>query len=393
MGQTKAIKTPKKALTTKNLQKTTGINSSIPLLPYTPEGLAQTVVDALKQGKITSAQFQQMLGSMVPYDMSVENIYTTIRQEIEKLPKEFKADLKEYENKMDKVYNELEENLKKQVEIGQKYADKEIELLTKHLQFIEKVFTDLLKEKPNLEPDKWTLFGRQLAMALGSITALAHPGYAPYFYMAIPKVVQYWQNEDMYNFEKAMKRFELALKLAGTQLDFYNQIMEHNLAILEKQKEKELLPITLTGQTLMEKYYTYANIYSKMASEQYKILNDKISNLLALADLKEKSRHYQAMEELQKMANNIRLKHLELTAQYHKASLALRKAYYGLLQSKFALTKDVLEHPEKYTGKLLPTLLGKAGSLKEAAQALVDLFPNISGTANWIRLLEDEEIW
>jgi len=374
--KTKSTKPTKKALTAKTIQQATEGSPSIPILPYTPEGFSEALNQALSQGKISPAQAQQILQTIAPQDLSFENIIATVLNEINKLPDDFKADLAKYEDKMDKAYKDLENNRKQQVEIVKKYADKELELLTKTLQSIEKVFTDLMKEKPNLEPDKWTLFGRQLAMALGAISALAHPGYAPYFYMAIPQVVQYWQNEDMYNFEKAMRKFEFALKLAGTQLDFYNQIMEHNLKILEKQKEKELLPLTLAEQLLMEKYHTYVDIYSKMAPEQYKIISDKIKNTLDVAGLVTQYKHYKAMEDLQRMANEIRLKHLELDAWYKKASLAIRQELANIAKGKFNLLKKLTEHPEQNLKFLISEIGKKVSNPKDLVRVIETLARN-----------------
>ncbi len=355
---------PKKALT----------SETIPVLPYTSKGFIGAVSEAYKQGKISPAQAQQLLQVIAPQELSAENIYTTLENEIKALPGKFKTEKETIKSERDKAYNEVKDNLDKQVKIAEKYADQEIKWLENHLKTIEKMFTELMKEKPNLEPDKWTLFGRQLAMALGAISALAHPEYAPYFYMAIPQVVQYWQNQDMYNFEKAMRKFEAALKLAGTQLDFYNQIMEFNLKILEKKKDKELLPLTLTGQLLTEKYRSLVELYNKMESESYKVNSDEIANLLKVADLKGKVEHNQRMEALQKERNEIMKRRAELDALMKKSSLAIKNALLKITKEKFELQKDMLLHPEKYPGKILPSIMGKAGSVKESAQILQPLY-------------------
>jgi hypothetical protein len=367
-GQTKSetISTEKKPLTTETIEQIIGTQSSIPLLPYTPEGL----LEALKQRGINPAQLQQILGVLAPQNLSVDNLLATVIKKIDKLPEDVKADLKKVEDKMEKIGRDIEKNLKQQFEINNKYADQELDLLKKHLNLVKQVFSDLMKEKPNLEPDKWTTFGRQLAMALGAISALAHPGYAHYFYMAIPQVVQYWNNEDAENFEKAIKKFELALSLAGTQLDFYNQIMEQSLTVLEKQKEKELLPVILTGQLLMEKYHFLVDLYNKIAPEIYKMQSDRIGNLLAVADLTEKHRHNKILEDLQKFAKEIMLERLKFDKWYKTQTLAIRNYLAKIAGERLQLTIDLLVNPQKYIGKFIPNLLSRAQDLTEALKFL-----------------------
>jgi hypothetical protein len=358
--------TAKKPLTAETIGQTAGVQSPIPVLPYTLEGL----IVALSQGKISLPQAQQALKNLAQQDLSADNLYDKIAKLILSLPETVRKEAEALEAKMDKIYDDIQENLEKQIKITQKYADEEIKLLREQLNFITKVFTDLMKEKPNLEPDKWTEFGRRLAMALGAISAMAHPEYAPYFYMAIPQVVQYWHNEDMQNFEKAMRKFELALQLAGTQLDFYNQIMERNLAILNLQKEKELLPVVLTGQLLMEKYHAYSDAYNKMAVERVKALNDSIGYLLTLQDLRLKEQHYKDWAEIQRLAKAIALEQLRFNEWYKKQMLAIRNYLAKKTGEKFELEKLKLFAPWLVPGVWLPHMWRKAESLEDVLPTL-----------------------
>jgi hypothetical protein len=358
--------TEKKPLTAKTIEQIADVQSSIPILPYTPEG----VLHFLSQGKITLPQAQQILKNMAQNDLSVGNIYDEIYKAIQNLPENAKKALDKMENTLKEIHSHLEDNLNKQIEIQQRYTDKQVELLNKQLTLIEQIFTDLMKEKPNLEPDKWTEFGRRLAMALGAISALVHPQYAPYFYMAIPQIVQYWYNEDMQNFEKAMRKFELALQLAGTQLDFYNQIFERNLAILEKLKEKELLPLIVSEKLLMEKYYTFSEAYAKMAGEVAKAFSDEIGHLLKLQELKLKEKHNENIAKLRELTQQIALIRLKLYEQFTKQKLAISNYMAKLAGQKFALTVDLLTNPQKYLGKFIPNLLQKTQSLPEALNLL-----------------------
>ena len=358
--------TVKKPLTAGTIEQTAGVQSPIPVLPYTPEGL----LSALSQGKINLAQAQQALKNLAQQDLSAENFYDTIAKQIQSLPKNVKNELQSIEGEMEKVFDRIEQNLNEQVKITQKYADEQIKLLRQHLNYITNVFTDLMKEKPNLEPDKWTEFGRRLAMALGAISAMAHPGYAPYFYMAIPQVVQYWHIEDMQNFEKAMKKFELALQLAGTQLDFYNQIMEHSLAILGMQKEKDLLPLTLTGQLLMEKYHTYSDTYTKLFVESMKIINDSIGNLLKLQELKIKEKHNEDWAKIQELAKAIMLERLRLDEWYRKQSIAIRKTLASIAGKNLQLRELKALHPELVPETYFKEVLKKTKSPEDVVAFL-----------------------
>jgi flagellar motor protein MotB len=351
-SETKKSQSTKKPLTAETLEIATEPQSTIPMLPYTPQGIAELV----KQGKINPAQAQMMLKELATEEMSIENWLAQIKQNIEKLPSEAKKAMEELEERMNKVYNELENNLKQQIKVYEIYADQQIELMGKHLNYVKEVFTNLMKEKPNLESDKWTLFGRQLAMALGAISALAHPSYAPYFYMAIPQVVQYWQNEDMYNFEKAMKKFELALKLAGTQLDFYNQIMEHNLKILGKKKEKELLPLTITGQLLMEKYHNFADAYNKMAVEYIKSFSDQIAHELSAIKAGIMYQHYKEQKEIQRLAKEIELARLEELKRHHRVMEGIRSALAKITAEQFNLKKMQQFYPGLFPKEVIKLL-------------------------------------
>ncbi len=360
------LKSTQKATAKKPLTAKTVEQISIPILPYTSEGL----ISALNQGKISPPLAQQILKNSAQQDLSADNLYNMIANLIQSLPENIKKEAEAYEAKMNKIYNDIQKNLEEQVKINQKYADKKMDLLRQQLNLITNIFTDLMKEKPNLEPDKWTEFGRRLAMALGAISAVAHPEYAPYFYMAIPQVVQYWYNEDMQNFEKAMKKFELALQVAGTQLDFYNQIMEHSLAILDLQKEKELLPVVLTGQLLMENYYTYSDAFKKLATERVKAINDSIGYLLTLQDLKLKAQHYKDWAEVQKLAKAIALEQLKFNEWYKKQMLAIKNYYAKIFGGKFELEKQKLLTPWSVPGVWLPHILRKAESPEEVIEIL-----------------------
>ena len=351
----------KKALTVETLT-----SEGFPLWPYTPEGLLQ----ALKEGKISSAQLQQFLLETAPQNLSLENLFVQLKNEIDKLPEEYKSELMYVDEKVKQFFDMVQENLNKQNAVQTKYADQEIELMREHLNLIKDVFLDLMKEKPKLEPDKWTQFGRQLAMALGAISALSHPEYAPYFYMAIPQVVQYWQNEDAQNFERAIKKFEMALTLAGTQMDFYNQLMEHNLKILEKQKEKELLPLAMTGELLLTQYTNYMNLYTKMALEYSKMLNNRINNLISLADLANKERHYRKLEELKEKELKLREKDIAERAKYRQIIAGIKQKYLDYLNKKLGIELDIRQHPEKYPGVIIPKLIPKAISLEQALKLL-----------------------
>jgi len=362
----KAVAPTKKALTAETLT-----SEGIPLLPYTPKGLLQ----ALKQGKMTSAQLQQVLVETAPQDLSLENLLVQIKSKIDKLPDEIKSELTLADKEVKQYFDMVQENLNKQIALQTKYADQEINLMQKHLDLIKDVFLDLMKEKPKLEPDKWTQFGRQLAMALGAITALAHPEYAPYFYMAIPQVVQYWQNEDAQNFERAIKKFEMALTLAGTQMDFYNQLMEYNLKILEKKKEKDLLPLAMTGELLLTRYTKYMDLYTKMALEYTKALSDRVGNLISLADLVNKERHYKRLEELKEEELKLRKEALEKRDRYMQIMAGLRQKYLDYLNKKLWFEIDTKQHPEKYPGVVIPKLIPQAKDLKDALKLLKYLPP------------------
>jgi hypothetical protein len=174
--------------------------------------------------------------------------------------------------------------------------------------------------------------------------------------MAIPQVVQYWQNEDMYNFEKAMKKFELALKLAGTQLDFYNQIMEHSLKILEKQKEKELLPLTITGQLLMEQYHNFADAYNKMAVEYIKSFSDQIAHELSAIKAGIMYQHYKDWREIQELAKQIEFARLQEMKRHNRVMEGIRSSIAKATGEQFNFKKLEKLHPWLFPKEVLKML-------------------------------------
>jgi hypothetical protein len=253
-----------------------------------------------KQEKISNTQIH-LLMNQAGNQLNVDKIWQKIYDFFEKIefgPDFLKSELSKISKQIEDTYKDLKSKLENQAKIQSEYSNKKIDLLQKQIDFLINVYKDLMKKIPNLEVDQTTQLSRQLGMALGSITALIHPSYAPYFYMAIPQIIQYWRNEDMENFENAMRRFEMAVTLAGTNLEFLNNIIEKQLALLEEKEKQALLPTAATLQLLIQHYSDYIDLYNKLWPKYFETTQKQISDVIRILDVKEKERHNRILEKL-----------------------------------------------------------------------------------------------
>ena len=169
---------------------------------------------------------------------------------------------------LESVKEEIEKETKKLIEIKKNYAEKTIETLDKYNQQLTDIYSELMKHIPKMEPDEKTQWARNLAMALMAISGFVHPGYSPYFYMAIPQIVEYWRNEDRENFEMAMEKFNTALNIAGIKMNYLTQITENNLKKLQSLEGIDVFPVLSAlenlgkeADALREQILNYENLY------------------------------------------------------------------------------------------------------------------------------------
>jgi hypothetical protein len=299
-----------------------------------------------KQEKISNTQIH-LLTNQAENQFNVDKIWQKIYDFFEKIqidPGFLEEELKRIRDHLKKVYEDLKSKTDEQTKIQSEYSNKKIDLLQKQINLLIDVYKDLMKKIPNLEVDQTTQLSRQLGMALGSITALIHPSYAPYFYMAIPQIIQYWQNEDMKNFENAMRRFEMAATLAGTNLEFLNNIIEKQLAILEEKEKQALLPTTLTLQLFNQEYANYIDLYNKLWPKYFENIQRQISDVVRLLDIKERERHNKTLEKLREESIQLqsRFKSIWLNMQRKKIDDSKNK----LLNKIFEALIKKAETPE-----------------------------------------------
>ena len=189
------------------------------------------------------------------------NVYPTLL-----MTKEIKAeeDLKDIKEKKESKTKEL-------IEIKEQYAKKMIETLDKYNQQLTDIYSELMKQIPKMEPDEKIQWARGLAMALMAISGFIHPSYSPYFYMAIPQIVEYWRNEDRENFEMAMEKFNAALNIAGIKMNYLTQITENNLKKIQSLEEIDVLPVQMALENLekdenalREQILNYESLYLEL---------------------------------------------------------------------------------------------------------------------------------
>jgi len=282
-----------------------------------------------KQEKISNTQIHLLMnqaGNQFDIDKIWQKIYDFI-EKIEIDPGFLEKELKEIRGHFEKVYEDLKSKTEEQTKIQSEYSNKKNDLLQKQINLLIDIYKDLMKKIPNLEVDQTTQLSRQLGMALGSITALIHPSYAPYFYMAIPQIIQYWRNEDMENFENAMRRFEMAVTLAGTNLEFLNNIIEKQLTLLEEKEKQALLPTTLTLQLLNQEYANYIDLYNKLWPKYFENAQRQISDAIKLLDIKEKERHNKILEKL-------REDYIRMLKDYKEKKLKMEEEQFDIKKTK-----------------------------------------------------------
>jgi hypothetical protein len=166
------------------------------------------------------------------------------------------------------IKEKKENEIKKLIEIKKQYIEKMTEMLNEYNQQLTDIYSELMKQIPKMEPDEKKQWARSLAMALMAISGFVHPGYSPYFYMAIPQIVEYWRNEDRENFEMAMEKFNAALNIAETKMNYLTQITENNLKKLQSLEEIDILPVQMALEdlekdedTLREQILNYESLY------------------------------------------------------------------------------------------------------------------------------------
>jgi hypothetical protein len=154
------------------------------------------------------------------------------------------------EEDLEDIKEKKENEIKKLIEIKKQYAEKMTKILDEYNQQLTDIYSELMKHFPKMEPDEKKQWARGLAMALMAISGFVHPSYSPYFYMAIPQIVEYWRNEDRENFEIAMEKFNAALNIAGIKMNYLTQITENNLKKLQTLEEVDVLPVQMALENL-----------------------------------------------------------------------------------------------------------------------------------------------
>ena len=303
-----------------------------------------------------SPTWLNLLVNQIAAQLDVSNTWQQLFEQLKQASDALKEDLEKISKEIPNVYNEIKDKLEEQIKIQSTFSTQKLNLLQKEIDFLTQVYKSLLNQMPKIEPDRKTQLSRELAIALGSITALIHPSYAPYFYMAIPQIVQYWRNEDMENFENAMRKFEMAATLAGTNLEFLNNILERQIRILEEKEKQALLPTTLSLQWLTEKYKTYMDLYTSLWPKYLENIHKQIANVIKLLEAKERERHNRAEERLREQAIRLQSAIKEELNKIRAEELQLKKA------------KELA--PWSVPGKIFEVLTRKAGDLNDLLKIL-----------------------
>jgi len=151
--------------------------------------------------------------------------------------------LKEVKKEREAIITDIQNKLKQISEIQKKELDKFREEMTNYINSLNSIFQNLMAKEPKLDPDEKTTWARNLAMGLMAISSFFHPSHSMYFLAAIPKVVEYWKNEDLENFKMAMERFKAAAEIANMRIQHLSNVLGHTLTLLQKTTEVETFPL------------------------------------------------------------------------------------------------------------------------------------------------------
>jgi len=262
--------------------------------------------------------------------------------------------LKEIKKEREATIADIQNKIKQVSEIQKKELDKFREEMTNYINSLNSIFQNLMAKEPKLEPDEKTKWARNLAMGLMAISSFFHPSHSLYFLAAIPKVVEYWRNEDLENFTMAMERFRAAAEIANMRMQHLSNILGHTLTLLQKTTEIELFPLLQELDLFKSKLDRIMESETKVIEEGSKALRKAYEQIIKAYEEERKAKREEEKMKLER-------EKFEFDKFIETQRLKLRAAGKRASEAGFKDIMRAQKDGEKYAESLIKDLEKQMG--------------------------------
>ena len=277
-------------------------------------------------------------------------------------PKIFEERMLEIAPKREKALEKILDTLNKIQSVAQDWAENYKKTISEYLAKITDAYSEILQKAPKLTPDEKTQWARQLAFALMGIASFFHPGHSLYYFLAIPKVLEYWRNEDLANFEMAMNRFNAALQLGKLKIEHLSTLLEAEKKMLDLERETKIEPLRTQLEFLKSEYESFLKLDNELFKKYLEELVNLPKRLMDAYKVIDISEYRDMMLQLRQLAEERR----EADRQFRN---------YLMLQ-RLELSREKQEEKEKITATDRTRMMSHA---EKFAQRINDFLANYKG--------------
>lgn len=325
-GQEKVPKTPKQGPEKGPVGGTKKVKPK-GVAPITPEEEAylQSRIEMLKnlyaydphKGSQIASQVEQAEEIVVSNAENVSDFLTKALQLAEQL---IAQNAKVLEAQRESIYAEFKELMKELNTLSEEKANAVRSVVTTYLNEQREILNKLLAKAPTFGPDEKTQLARNIAFNLLAIVSVFSPESRMYFLASIPKIVEYWRNEDAYNFDRHMREFQTVASLSKTQLE---ALAEQVRLLTEMINAEYDVPI----KSLIESIKGSLDLYNQL----YKL---QLSNFLSLKDTALAIAKLYSDQETRKKMLDLRYLQMMLNNLYRQEQLRLSRERLALQRKK-----------------------------------------------------------
>lgn len=339
----------------KEKQKAVGPRVSGGVLGFTPEEEAYLAkaLERIKRGipydPATGKEVQDKIkGLEKQVEENANEVDRLLKDAFEFTEKLIAQENEILERKRREIYAEYEKLAEKLNELTQEKSRALKEVILTTLEQQRRIMEGLMQEMPSMGPDEKTQFARSLALNLLAIASVFSPSEQIYFLSSLPKIVEYWRNEDLYNFDRKMREFQLKADMAQTRLDFLTNQMNLLVEMINSEYE---VPVKTLVDVLNQTLKIYDYLYELQLNNFLSAKNIAMNLAKLISD-----------QRIKELTNNLRWLQLLLTAHFRAEELKLRKQRLALDIQKFA---ERQKEKEKKTGGFLELLKGMSKEEKK----------------------------
>ncbi|MEM1672451.1 MAG: hypothetical protein QXT86_10430 [Archaeoglobaceae archaeon] len=243
------------------------------------------------------------------------------------------------EKKRHEIYAEYEKLIEKLNELTQEKSEAIKEVILTTLEQQRRIMENLMQEMPSMGADEKTQFARSLALNLLAIASVFSPSEQIYFLSSLPKIVEYWRNEDLYSFDRKMREFQLKVDMAQTRLDFLANQMNLLVEMINSEYE---VPV----KTLVDAVNQTLKIYDYLYELQ-------LNNFLSMKNIAMNLAKMISDQRIKELMYDLRWLQLLLSTHFRTEELKLRKQRLALDAQRFA---ERQKEKEEQTGSFMERL-------------------------------------